>query len=384
MKKQLSHFLLAFLLIAWSSNGFAQTTKKSSVGVLDIDVNGIMYDSKTIGSIVRLEVDKTGAFVLIDKYEMADIYKKENFSSANCYSKSCLVTAGKLINADKMISGSVERFGEKIIVTMRLINVQSGEVEKSEATEFLNLQTEIQKMIEVSVKKLLGLTPDPQIVNQLMNYDLPIESPRTTLKLNGPRMGGALTTGETGKRLQDPKDIGGFDMYPATFQFGYQHEVRYLSAGEFQALIEFVGLIGGLESGHFIPSISFLNGFRWGRAGWEIGFGPNMRFVKKADGFYDTDALIGTANQWHIESDWFDLSQRDSLGRLVANPYNIVSRIDNRGSVKVSTGLVIAAGRTFRSGYLNIPVNLFVSPRKDGWLIGFSFGFNVSKKPKVE
>ena len=42
--------------------------------------------------------------------------------------------------------------------------------------------------------------------------------------------------------------------------------------------------------------------------------------------------------------------------------------------------LIFAAGRTFRSGYLNVPVNVFVSPRKDGTVVGLSFGFNIQKR----
>lgn len=376
--------IVAFIFVLASFAMEAQEKKKSTIGVLNVDAKGVIYDASTIGYILRLEVDKTGVFNVIDKYEMVDVFKKEQFNFDNCFSRSCLVTAGKLLNADKIVSGDIERFGEKIIIALRLVDVSSGVVEKSDATEYLNMQPELQKMIEISVKKLLGIQPDPLMVNQLMNYDMPISSPKTTLRLNGPRMGASFTTGESGKRLRDPKSTGGFDMYQGTFQFGYQQEVQYLSAGDFQALIEFIGLVGGLESGRFVPSFAFLNGFRWGKSGWEIGFGPNIRFVKKADGFFDNDGLVGAKGDWHLEDDWFNGGIKDSIGLPAPNPYPLISRLDSRGNTKASTGLIIAAGRTFKSGYLNVPVNLYVSPRKDGWIFGFSFGFNVSKKPKSE
>lgn len=62
--------------------------------------------------------------------------------------------------------------------------------------------------------------------------------------------------------------------------------------------------------------------------------------------------------------------------------YEITERLDSRGEVNVSLGLIIAAGKTFRSGRLNMPVNLYWSPRSDGDVIGLSLGFNVTKKSK--
>ncbi|OFY85181.1 MAG: hypothetical protein A3F72_05215 [Bacteroidetes bacterium RIFCSPLOWO2_12_FULL_35_15] len=387
MKTSKKVFITSLLLIYYTSFCIAQDKSKVSIGIMNIDSKGIIYDAQSVGYITRLEVDKTAVYNVIDKYEMNDIFKKSHFKMDSCFSKSCLVNAGKLLNADKMLTGDIERFGEKIIITLRLIDVKTETIEKSDATEYLNLQPELQRMIEVSVKKLFNLPPNQALTNQLINYEVPVASPKTTLRLNGPRMGASFTTGDAGDRLQAPKSEGGFEMYPVTFQVGYQQEVRYLAAGDFQALIEFVGLIGGLESGRFIPSISFLNGFRWGKSGWEFAFGPTIRLIKKADGFYDTQGLLGgngNTGAWHLETDWMTSGPKDSLGMYQPNPYPIVSRLDTRGSLEPSAGLIIAVGRTFRSGYLNIPVNLYVSPRKDGWIAGFSFGFNVSKKPKIE
>ena len=62
--------------------------------------------------------------------------------------------------------------------------------------------------------------------------------------------------------------------------------------------------------------------------------------------------------------------------------YEITKRLDSRGNAKVSLGLIVAAGKTFRSGRLNMPVNLYWSPKADGDVIGLSIGFNVAKKAK--
>ncbi len=370
--------LAAILLV---TGMFAQT--KPTIAVLNIDSKGVVNTSEEMGYLVRLELEKTEVYSVMDKYEVSEVVKANKIDLNNCYSKSCLVSAGSLLKVNKMISGSIERFEEKVIVSLRIIDVASGVIEKNETTEYLNLP-EIQKMIRVSVKKIVGQEPDPMMVKLLVDYDVPVESPKNTLRLNGPRMGFSSTLGKAGEILSNPdKSKGGFDMFPVNFQFGWQQEVQYINSGNFQALIENIFLIGGLESGKFVPSYTPLLGFRFGKGAWEFGFGPTFRLVQKANGFYDTkDHMGGGKGEWYLENQW---NSGDSIvGKPVQNPYNIESRLDSRGSTELSTGLVIAVGKTFRSGYLNIPVNIYFAPRKDGSTIGAMVGFNIQKKKKVQ
>jgi TolB-like protein len=355
--------------------------QKPTIAVLNIDSKGMVNNSEEMGSLTRLELEKTNAYAVLDRYEVMEVAATHSIDIKNCFSKSCLTDVGRLLKVNKMLSGSVERLGEKIIVTMRIIDVTSSVVEKTDATEYLNLP-EVQKMIAISIKKIVGQEPDPNLVKLLIDYDVPIESPKNTLKLNGPRMGIGTTLGKNYEILTgDNKKAGQFGMLPASFQFGWQQESQYISAGSFQALIENLFTVSGLESGRFIPSYSPMLGFRFGK-GWEFGFGPNFRLVKKARGFYDEDNRLGKGeNAWHLESDW---PYMDSTYQHNPNPYQIESRIDSRGRIALSTGLVIAFGKTFRSGYLNIPVNVYVAPRKDGTTIGIMCGFNIQKKNKTE
>ena len=374
---------LTIIAALFTATLFAQTPQpKPTIAVLSIDSKGIIHNSETMGYMVRLELEKTGVYSVLDRYEVADAIAKNNIKPAECLSKSCLVEAGKTLGADKMLSGSAERFAEKIVITLRLIDVKSGAVEKSDATEYLNLQPEAQKMVRISVAKLLGLPTDQNLVNLLVDYDVPIQSPKTTMQLNGPRMGASYTMGDASERMMAPAKSGGYDMYPLNFQFGWQKEFQYLSAGNFQALVENIFMIGGLESGRFIPSYSLINGFRMGKAGWEFGFGPTFRIVKKSSGYYDE------SGQWHLERDW-NQTTTDTVGGFpttvpLANPNEIITRLDSRGTPTLSTGLLLAVGRTFHSGYLNIPVNVYFSPRKEGTFVGFSFGFNIQKKRRIE
>ena len=114
-----------------------------------------------------------------------------------------------------------------------------------------------------------------------------------------------------------------------------------------------------------IPGITILNGIRSNKNGWEFACGLKFSVSKKISGFYDEN------NNWIIASD-YDPTTMDS------NP-KWTERFDSRGDSYLSGGFVLALGKTFRSGKLNLPVNFYINPGKDGVRFGASFGFNGKK-----
>jgi len=148
------------------------------------------------------------------------------------------------------------------------------------------------------------------------------------------------------------------------FQFGYQFEKQYLNEGNFQALFEFIPMITGVDQGMFIPSLTMMNGIRNNKSGWEFAFGPTVSIVNRSNGYYD-------GNQ-----KWVRLGDGDAVPVGVETDI----RIDSRGEPTFATGFVIAGGKTFKSGKLNIPVNLYFIPQSDGFRFGVSFGFNARKR----
>lgn len=369
MKTQglITKIMVFLFLFAISLNALSQT--KTSIAVIGIDTKGVKLDNVSMGNLVRLELEKANHYEVLDKYDVATLLKNNNIIAEECFGKTQLIKAGKLLKTDKILTGNVEKFGDKIIFVLRMIDVKSERIESTNVMEYLNLEDEIQTMAKVSVNNIIGVENDELLVDLLIDYDNLVSSPKTTVKLNGPRMGASYTFGETAKRMTASKEDGGYDMYPVSSVFGYQYEFQYLSSGDFQALVEGVGALSGLETGNFIPSVSVMNGFRFNKTGWEFALGPIFRFAKVAEGFYDNDG------NWHLINDLPDDLPSDFVIKTE-------DAIDRRGSMKLTTSLIIAFGKTFRSGYLNMPVNIYVVPKKSGTTVGLIFGFNIAKKQK--
>ncbi len=355
--------LIAVMLIAANASN-AKAQKKRSIAIISMDTKDLAYDSKAITSMVQLELEKANVYEVLDRYDVSDLIKKNHVDPLSSFGKNSLVETGKLLGADKMLSGSIEKFGDKLILIFRLIDVQSATIEKTDVMEYVNQQDQMQMMIRMSLNNILGITNDRMILDLLVNFDQPITSSKTTLKLSGPRVGANITWGPAAERMGAPTNEGGFNMYPVSSMIGYQFEKQYLSSGDFQALFELIPGINSLESGIVVPTITGLLGFRFNKSGIEFGLGPNLRFVKMARGYYDA-------------SDNWQLAESSEEG------FEIIKELDSRGQIEVSTGMVFAVGKTFRSGYLNLPVNLYISPRKSGSTAGITVGFNVAKKPKL-
>ena len=137
------------------------------------------------------------------------------------------------------------------------------------------------------------------------------------ISLSGPRFGATVLS----SGIVDTLDDYGLDVGPVVSQFGWQFEKRFMSRPNgLSALSEWVLLAGGLEQGAFLPSVSWLVGLRT-PSGMEFGVGPNL--------------------------------------------------------TPAGSALAFAAGVTYSTGALNIPVNVAVVPSKAGMRVSVLTGFNM-------
>ncbi len=348
---------------------FAQV-KKEKMAVLNIDSRNLPMGPQEIGDLVRMELEKLDSFEVMDRYDVKYILEKKKINYEGAFGKESLVEIGNLLNVDYILSGTVEKLGDIIVVTYRLINVKEQKIAKTHLIEFVDNEKELSIMVKTTLKSMFNKPIEEIITDKLTkryDYDNQINNPNATkLSLGGPRMGVVMLGGQAGTITQQSLDQGGFAAYPVMSQLGYQFEIQYLNAKRAQALLEIVPLLTGIEQRLFKFSISILNGIRDSKKGWEFAFGP----------------MISTT----LESDFVNYEgkeMRASEYKLLRpnNPLSTYKRLDSKGDLRLDAAMVIAVGKTFKSGKLNIPVNLFFSiPTQSGFFVGLSFGYNVKSQ----
>lgn len=161
---------------------------------------------------------------------------------------------------------------------------------------------------------LLAFAKPLEVFSQVIHHPIPY---RPT-SLSGPRFGLTIITGKTAERLKED-----FDAVPILTQFGWQFERNFFSVENGPTgVVEFIPLVGGLEQGLFLPSLTFAVGIRF-PSGFEFGTGPNVSVT----GF----------------------------------------------------SLAFAVGKNFKAGNLNLPVNFSLIPSKEGARFSLLVGFNSER-----
>lgn len=346
--------------------------QKPVIVALSEETNGVEMNTVQLSNLLRTELEKTDKYQVVDKYDMISLMHKANIRPDSCLGKTCLVTAGKAMNADKVLIGNFNKYGQKLSLELLLVDVKTGTIEKTQVDEYLDLQQNVQDMVSVSVRKLAGLDNDELLVRKLTrkdDYESEVNNPEgiEKLKLSGPRTGIAMITGKDAARFRASRDNGGYASSPYMFVFGYQKEIQYINSGKMQALFEFVPTISGVDKGLFIPSIACMNGLRSNVNGWEFAIGATFSIVTKSVGYYNENGswISNTAPG-------FDSNHPTE------------QRLDANGASRLSTGFIFAIGKSFKSGRMNIPLNAYAVPGKDGWRIGLSFGFNAKSNREIQ
>lgn len=147
-----------------------------------------------------------------------------------------------------------------------------------------------------------------------------VPPPARQANLSGPRFG--VTALDSGVVDTIKKDYS-VEIGRTISQFGWQIEKQFYDSPDGPAMItEAVALVGGLEQGVAIPSLSWLVGMRT-TDGAEFGLGPNI--------------------------------------------------------TPVGVALALAVGKTFRVGVMNVPVNVAIVPAKSGLRVSFLTGFALRR-----
>lgn len=378
MLRRIKMCVLGVLLMG---NITAQEEKKATIAVALPNIENIELSREIVAKLIQIELIKLDSYRVYDEFDIQEAMNAEQRFKEDCYGRNCLVDLGKAAKVNYIVSTSILSFGGKFVITMKFIDVASGNIIKNDVREFIDNKNEIQRMLKIMILKMHDKEVHSTLISKISYDDQPIvKTDVGRINNSGPRVGYAFLSGKLTEFSKRPENQGGLGIFPGVSMIGYQLEKQYIGTENFSALGEVLFTVSGLEQGIFIPSVTLMNGLRFGKAGWEIAFGPGFGISRYSTGFYDTDGLYGDRNKyWTARAFNNDIQEYDEYGEPIHElPYETEPVLDARGDEwKLTTRWVMAFGRTFRAGALNIPVNVFYSSMKNSGMFGISVGFNV-------
>lgn len=117
-----------------------------SIAVMDLDAKGIAKDEASVlTDKLRGQLFQTGRFQVIERSVMDEILKEQGFQQTGCTSKECAVEAGQLIGVQYIVAGSIGRIEKTYLLSVRLINVATGKIEKNVQKEQTGSLTDVLK-----------------------------------------------------------------------------------------------------------------------------------------------------------------------------------------------------------------------------------------------
>lgn len=78
----------------------------------------------------------SGKFQLLERSLMGEILKEQGFQQTGCTDQECAVTIGQLLGVEKMCTGTIGKVGSAYSITLRIVSVQTSEIEVTASYDF--------------------------------------------------------------------------------------------------------------------------------------------------------------------------------------------------------------------------------------------------------
>jgi hypothetical protein len=142
--------VLAFTAFAALSISIAHAGEQVRVVVNELDANGVAERvSRIVSDHLRSKLIETQRFLIPERDKMEMILGEQaiGVTLGECYSQECAIELGRLLQANKMVVGTVSLLAETYNISIRFLDLESGTAEfsaeeKVQSTEDLYLAAE--------------------------------------------------------------------------------------------------------------------------------------------------------------------------------------------------------------------------------------------------
>jgi len=130
-------------------------TEKAVIAVADFHNNGLEYHELSL--IMDLFVESllsTGAFRVLERKELLRVLKEQEIQLADIGDSENIVKIARLLNVSLLATGSVGRLGDEYVISLKLLNAESGEEVSSGESRFDD-PSEIPRYLDVLARNLV-------------------------------------------------------------------------------------------------------------------------------------------------------------------------------------------------------------------------------------
>lgn len=171
---------------------FAQNNRNAiRIAVLDFGTSGGLSDMEavTLTNRLRSMLVKTNAFVVLERGKMDEILTEQGFQQTGCTTTECAIEVGKMLNVQKMVSGTIGKLGRTWTMDISLIDIETSQIEKSFFQDYKGeidgLLTEMES-VAVEIADITGKKDEVQsLKNKTFNLSILSKPSEANIYING-------------------------------------------------------------------------------------------------------------------------------------------------------------------------------------------------------
>jgi formylglycine-generating enzyme required for sulfatase activity len=116
-----------YIMLLFLSAGYA--AEKTTIAVLELEPKGVQNnEASVISDWVREELFNSGKYKVVERTQMKDVLKEWGFQQAICNESECIIRAGNILGVEQMVAGSVQKIGNLLSLSIRIVDVKTGEI----------------------------------------------------------------------------------------------------------------------------------------------------------------------------------------------------------------------------------------------------------------
>ena len=218
MQKIMSRLVLAGLVLAFLAQ--SRPAGKTSIAIYQIKAAGSAdkASASAVTALLGSELTPSSRLEVIEEALLKTVMERQamNVSDA-CDDTSCQVEIGKLVKAQKIITGDLVKLGSTYILSLKLLNVQTGAMEFSTKDQCTCTEDQLLQLVAVAGAKVRNHFGDSVPIP-----GLPVNQVALGARVTAPAQPSAMpqtSAPQTFQEFHPPGTKGGPMVYVSDFKF---------------------------------------------------------------------------------------------------------------------------------------------------------------------
>jgi hypothetical protein len=148
------------------------------IAIVDLKPNNISSkEASTISDLLRTEIINSGLFVVIERSQLDEVMNEQGLQMTGLIDSEDAAEVGMIMAIDKILLGEAGLIGSKLVVSIRIVDVEKGISEFSASVEASSLSQANQAVKKLTSKLINEITDlRKNILSVRILYDMPIGS----------------------------------------------------------------------------------------------------------------------------------------------------------------------------------------------------------------